>query len=164
MMLVVLVHNVKRSDLLYAKYIGMFKFCITANNSISHYIHISLLDSYHINKRVVMISGRQVQICRATVGNLGKLKTITFFKAKPSSFEHYFIKHYSDINVTQCKIYFWKIICFIKDPIFNCKVIFVFWWSAVNLYCELSLCKLANLEKTFSNIWVLLHLKQKIPW
>jgi hypothetical protein len=37
-----------------------------------------------------------VQICRATVGNLGKLTIMgTFFKAKPSGFEKLFLKHYS---------------------------------------------------------------------
>jgi hypothetical protein len=36
------------------------KFFIIASNSISHYIHISLLADYHINKMVVVIPGRQV--------------------------------------------------------------------------------------------------------
>jgi hypothetical protein len=43
--------------------------------------------------------GRQVQICRAAVGNLGKFKIMgTFFKAKPSDFEHLFLKHYPENN------------------------------------------------------------------
>lgn len=105
----------------------LYKFFITVNSSINPYIHISLLASYHINKQVVMIPGRQVQICRATAGNLGKLKTIgTFFKPKPSGFEHLFIKRYSDITVMQCKTYFLKIICFIRNLFFNCEVNFIF--------------------------------------
>jgi len=105
----------------------LYKFYITASKSIRCYIHISLLAGYHINKMVVMIPGSQVQICRATVGNLGKLKTVgTFFKPKPSGFEHLFIKCYSGITVVQCKIYFLKIICFVRDPFFNCKVNFMF--------------------------------------
>jgi hypothetical protein len=57
-----------------------------------------------------MIPGRQVQICRATVGNLGKLKTIEkICKPKTSGFEHLFIKRYSDITVMQCKTFFFKL-------------------------------------------------------